>query len=269
MKISVRNHAVVGAIGAAALLFAGAPLAAAATVTTASSGTAFAVSNVDLLQTDLLGVVTTGQFGASGTASEPVLRDGANPNAGDDYGSTSLVYEGSTATYTLDTVTNVLGYTITSIATYGQWNDGRDRQDIVVEYDTVGNPGTYINIASYSFEPDPTFSRVVTTPSGLDTFLATGVQSLRFTFPNQENGYGGYRELDVFGVAVAVPEPETYALMLAGLAAVGALARRARRPRPKACNPAAPRAAEAPSCSSDATVPRPSAGAASMHGSPL
>lgn len=228
MKTLVSSHALFGAIGAAALLFAGAPLAAAATVTTASSDTAFAVSNVDLLQTDLLGVVTTGAFGVSGSASEPVLRDGANPNVFVDYGSTSLVVDGSTATYTLDTVTNVLGYTITSIATYAQWNDGRDRQDIVIEYDTVGNPGTYINIASYSFDPDPTFSRVVTTPSGLDTFLATGVQSLRFTFPNQENGYGGYRELDVFGVAVAVPEPATYALMLAGLTGV-VLARKRRR----------------------------------------
>lgn len=50
--------------------------------------------------------------------------------------------------------------------------------------------------------------------------------SLSWTNPVYENWYGF--DVGVAGVASTVPEPETYALMLAGLAAVGLMARRRR-----------------------------------------
>jgi len=50
--------------------------------------------------------------------------------------------------------------------------------------------------------------------------------SISWTNPVYENWYGF--DVGVAGVAAAVPEPETYALMLAGLAAVGFVARRRR-----------------------------------------
>ena len=63
------------------------------------------------------------------------------------------------------------------------------------------------------------------------SFVGTAL-SVRF-YPNGSNGYQGFDNV-TFGSAVAldspsvaaIPEPETYALMLAGLAVVGAAARR-------------------------------------------
>ncbi len=56
------------------------------------------------------------------------------------------------------------------------------------------------------------------------SFLATSVAALRFSFPNQENFQGGYRELDVFGTPV--PEPSTGLLVAMGLAGLGLRGRR-------------------------------------------
>ena len=52
--------------------------------------------------------------------------------------------------------------------------------------------------------------------------MAANVAAVRFVFPNQENGYVGYRELDVHGVVAPVPEPASLAaLTLGGLALLG------------------------------------------------
>jgi len=61
--------------------------------------------------------------------------------------------------------------------------------------------------------------------NGTVQFMGT-YTSLSWTNPVFENWYGF--DVGVAGVASVVPEPETYALMLAGLAAVGFMARRRR-----------------------------------------
>ncbi len=57
------------------------------------------------------------------------------------------------------------------------------------------------------------------------TSLAAGTYSLN-VFGNPSGQFGGGYAGFVAGVTAPVPEPETYAMMLAGLAAVGFLARR-------------------------------------------
>ena len=56
---------------------------------------------------------------------------------------------------------------------------------------------------------------------------AAGASSLMFQAVGTSESYGG--SLDAVSLTAAVPEPETYALMLAGLGAVGFVARRRRQ----------------------------------------
>jgi hypothetical protein len=172
-------------------------------VTAASQSTAYTVSATDLLQTNLLSSTPTGAFNSFGTGGLPVLTDGSIGAATSANFSTSAIpSNGASVVYTLNTTANPLGYKLTSIETFGEWDEGRDRQDIAIAFSTVAAPNVFTTLTSYSFDPPtpaPNFSRVTVTPDVGQTFLAENVAAVRFTFPNQENGGGGYRELDVFG----------------------------------------------------------------------
>ncbi len=58
------------------------------------------------------------------------------------------------------------------------------------------------------------------------TVTGTGSDVLRFVAVGTNDSYGG--SLDLVSMTAAVPEPETYAMMLAGLGMMGAVARRRR-----------------------------------------
>jgi hypothetical protein len=87
-----------------------------------------------------------------------------------------------------------------------------------VAYSTVANPGAFVPLATGNFNPavpaDSQSATRVTVVEDALSRLASGVGMIRFTFngpPEPENGYVGYAELDVIGVAT-VPEPSAAAL---------------------------------------------------------
>ena len=195
-------------------------------VTTSDNLTPFAVSATDLLQTDLGSApVLTGAFNSFGVGGEIVLRDGTGGSSSATDGPTAaLIGTNCTVTYTFDVFSNPLGYEITQIDSFGAWDEGRDRQDISILFSTVGDPTAFTLLTNYSFDsPESNFSRVSVTPGAGDTFLMSNVHSIRFSFPEQETGAAGYRELDVQGLAV--PEPSCLFL----LSAVGFIATFSRR----------------------------------------
>ena len=90
-------------------------------------------------------------------------------------------------------------------------------------YALVSNPGVFIDITTVNFNPNPFPSgeSLVTDDTGT---IASGVGEIQLLFPTQENGYVGYREIDVLGTAV--PEPSAFSLL--GLVAFGLIVRRRR-----------------------------------------
>lgn len=220
MKLATLTSALLGtAVAAASSVASAAP----PVVTTAAGTTPFSVSGTDLLQTALDGApVLTGQFGSfhGGGTFEHLLRDGLGGAAGatDPSGYVAISTD-SSVTYTLDLAASPAGYNLTAIDTSAAWDEGRDRQSVAISYATLADPGTFVALTSYSFDPPAgeSFTRVSVTPGAGDAFLAEGVYAIRFNFPLQENSAGAYREIDVFGVS-AVPEPSTWALMLGGAA---------------------------------------------------
>ena len=87
-------------------------------------------------------------------------------------------------------------------------------------------PGSFFTDSAYDFSADPQFANIAhAASSAVFGFLieGAGVQSL-----DDESWAMDNLRVSVDSVAAPVPEPETYALMLAGLAAVGWTARRRR-----------------------------------------
>ena len=188
------------------------------------TSTGFTVSSTDLINGVLPAV--TGSLGpdegvtdGSGTGSP--LTNGLFGDPGvsaGDAGNVVSIHDGVTLTYTL--ALSGPGYTITGINTYTGWRDhGRDGQAYDVLYSTVGAPSTFLLLATVGYNPstggDPSDTAVFLTDT--TGTLATSVAKIKFSFPSTENGYVGYRELDVFGFT-QVPEPSTLMLLSLGLA---------------------------------------------------
>jgi len=166
------------------------------TVTTTSSTSPFIVSSDDLLQknvssiSDSLSLYT--ELGYSGGPSS-WLTDGT---AGAASSESTCGISGGSIVYTLDTSKHAAGYDISAITTYAGWNDGgRDGQNYEVSFRKVGS-SEFVDAITNNYGGSASQTRVSIT--GLNE---TGVEAIKFTFLNQENGGVGYKELDVFGTA--------------------------------------------------------------------
>lgn len=186
------------ALAIAAALAVGAPVLANSITESSQDEPAYTVAGNDLLQTSVAsvadGLVLSAAYNIDGgNNSASVLADGSFGGAD---ASGSIVIEGGSITYTLDTSIAPDGYQIQAIHTYAGWNDtGRDNQRYSVSYATVAQPGVWIPIASISNDPPQKLNQV-----SISGIAATGVLAIRFTFPSpQENGAVGYKEFDVFG----------------------------------------------------------------------
>lgn len=160
--------------------------------------------------------VGAGNFANEGGGGTPVLTDGQFGSVGGANATlaTSGVGAGTTATYTL--TGSPAGYDLTRIVTYGGWGDsGRDQQHYTISYSTVADPTTFVTLTSANYNPAigggiPSADRVTIT-SATTAPLATGVAAVKFDFtnPTGENGWSGYAELSVFGVASVPAQPPT------------------------------------------------------------
>ena len=183
-----------------------------------------AVSNTDLLQTNLASVSRTG---ASGSGDRYFFReDGGYPvdlsrltngSFGELSGSSgaSVFPNQVTLTFVLR-----LGSTITSIRTFAGWGDtGRDGQAYTVQYSAVSDPTNFITLAAITrYDPQESefpagpYGRDKTNPSTMVELtsssgpLAVNVAAIRFVFGSYdtntnafENGGSAYREIDVIG----------------------------------------------------------------------
>lgn len=228
MKQKLISGAAIKALGLGLIVAAGvSPVTAAPTVSGSSGNAAYSVSSTDLINGSNA-VVTSGTLrGEEGMSNAVSVLTNGSFGAADLTQATQVlsISNGTVLTYTLNTSINTLGYSISAINTYSGWRDpGRDNQDYTVSFATVDAPTTFTQVAAVSYNPGNIGTPADTFVSIIDSsgYLGTRVSAIRFNFAQTENGYVGYRELDVMGTAVAsVPEPATALMSVMGLAIVG------------------------------------------------
>ncbi len=105
--------------------------------------------------------------------------------------------------YILGVGSNGNGYDVSAINVYSGWNDS-GRSNITLNnftYSTVADPTTFITISSTALSYSPGNSHAVANLTATGGVLATGVYAIRFNFGTQQNGFVGYKELEVVGTS--------------------------------------------------------------------
>ncbi len=187
-----------------------------------TSGNTFpttAASNTDLLQTNLSSVSPVP--GGDNLLTHPAKRNGTTGTAHENSGTNPAnVNSAGTYDFFLDLAAFPLGYRIDEVVTYTGWIDFRAGQDHRVFYSLVGD-AAFVQFADVNIAHSNGTLRVSLT----DSFgpIASGVDAIRFIV---DQSTFVYREVDVLGAGVVVPEPATASLALLGL---GGLMMRRRR----------------------------------------
>src|SRR5690606_19133464 len=115
----------------------------------------------------------------------------------------------TTLTYDLNLAASPAGYDLTAIETFSGWRDGgRDRQSYTVRYSTVADPNNFVLLTTVDLNPTPALSGLASILPSTGV-LATGVAQVQFVFGAQENGFVGYRDLDVHGRPTVPPSTST------------------------------------------------------------
>lgn len=226
-----RSLGICSAILALALL-PSAPAQVTVTPTAIGDSSVFTVSGTDLLQTNLGAVsFVTGNYSFFGTNSLGTLTDGLFGATGADYGASVSFAATTVVQFDFNLTASPDGYNVTEVRTYTGWDTGRDGQEFVLAYSLVSAPSTFYTLATvgpYDVSSSPTYGRImVSITDPLEVTLIGNVAALRFTFTNFENSASAWREIDVIGTPVAIPEPSHAALLFA-VATVSALVVRRR-----------------------------------------
>lgn len=204
--------------------------------TTVDAAYASDVSNSDLVNSGSSTLTTVNLSAPPGASSPTAHNNGAVGTVGNSGEITfwldATVGQTYSITYNLSTITNTLGYDITSIQTIHGWNNNsgyQKNQNYEVFVSTVGSAG-FTSIGSVAYNP---FTTAITTAStkvniteNASGVLAFGIDQIRFTYTITGGGPQPgptIREIDVFGVA-SVPEPK--AALLGGLGLLALLRRR-------------------------------------------
>lgn len=154
------------------------------------------ISNSDLLQTNATLTATSGSFTRESEGDVACLTNG---NASLSSSERAGIESGSSLTYTL--TGSSTGFSISKIDIYSTWGDnGRLTPNVTVSYSLTSNPGVFIPIATATFNPTIQYAPVgIWTKSSISLIDYDGVEALKFDFPNQQNGWVGYNEIDVTG----------------------------------------------------------------------
>ena len=135
-----------------------------------------------------------------------------------------------TTTFTLKTDVNTAGYDISEIHSFSAWADMRVHQKYEVLYSTVSDPTNFISLGIYSdtTHNNGSYMMKLTRDNGL---IASGVKAIRFNFRDPTDGSDStvYQEIDLIGVATAVPEPMAFIMLASGMVGLLAYAWRKRK----------------------------------------
>jgi hypothetical protein len=247
IKMKKTNFIIVNIVLTSIIIASSSTVNATVTQTNTYNGTVagLPVSNVDLLQTNLSSITTTGAFNSNALNNFPDLANGSLGTAGalSFPGALGCVgpTPGATITFNLNLSGNPLGYDIFDISTFASWNTSRDAQEYSLLYSTYLAPTTFLpfySIAAYNptgIPFDPSTTKVNLMDSGAGPMLSNvAAVQLNFVGPilnGVESGYTMYREIDVTGKpslkeASAAPEPGTLALLGIGIAGFASRLRR-------------------------------------------
>jgi len=189
------------------------PASSGTAIWTTSSSFSFSPATDDLIA-GLVPTVSNASEGSEGTGAAATLTDGIVMSTGDkatDYPYSYSIGNNAVLTYVLSAQGQ--GGNISRINIFSGWADGgRDRITVSsISYSTVSDPSTFVTIPNSAVNYDCTTGDGTTPQNGFASLsaggglLALNVYAIRFTFGTQENGWVGYRELEVIGSHSLLP----------------------------------------------------------------